>query len=114
MDSKKSGTITYEELKSGLLRLGYSLSEAEVQSLIKAVCLALYLVLFLSFMSRDLLKLLGFAAYRLNLQADVNGDGTIDYNVFIAAMIQRKKLDNDEHLYKAFQQLDIDNSGSVT
>ncbi|KAG1368313.1 calcium-dependent protein kinase 19 [Cocos nucifera] len=36
MDTDKSGTITYEELKSGLARLGSRLSEAEVKQLMDA------------------------------------------------------------------------------
>ncbi|XP_074559210.1 calcium-dependent protein kinase 2-like [Curcuma longa] len=36
MDTDNSGTITYEELKSGLARLGSKLSEAEVQQLMDA------------------------------------------------------------------------------
>ncbi|KAG8365401.1 hypothetical protein BUALT_Bualt18G0101000 [Buddleja alternifolia] len=36
MDTDKSGTITYEELKSGLARLGSKLSEAEVKQLMEA------------------------------------------------------------------------------
>uniref|UniRef100_A0A7N0ZVF8 non-specific serine/threonine protein kinase n=1 Tax=Kalanchoe fedtschenkoi TaxID=63787 RepID=A0A7N0ZVF8_KALFE len=36
MDTDKSGTITYEELKSGLTRLGSKLSEAEVKQLMEA------------------------------------------------------------------------------
>ena len=37
MDTDNSGTITYEELKSGLARLGSKLSEAEVKQLMEAV-----------------------------------------------------------------------------
>lgn len=37
MDTDNSGTITYEELKSGLARLGSKLSEVEVQQLMDAV-----------------------------------------------------------------------------
>jgi calcium-dependent protein kinase len=37
MDTDKSGTITYEELKTGLARLGSKLSEAEVKQLMEAV-----------------------------------------------------------------------------
>lgn len=37
MDTDNSGTITYEELKSGLARLGSKLTEAEVQQLMEAV-----------------------------------------------------------------------------
>ncbi|CAA0825171.1 Calcium-dependent protein kinase 21 [Striga hermonthica] len=36
MDTDKSGTITYEELKSGLARLGSKLSETEVKQLMEA------------------------------------------------------------------------------
>ncbi|KAG5017519.1 hypothetical protein JHK85_023655 [Glycine max] len=36
MDTDKSGTITYEELKSGLHRLGSKLTEAEVKQLMEA------------------------------------------------------------------------------
>lgn len=37
MDTDKSGTITYEELKSGIARLGSKLSETEVKQLMEAV-----------------------------------------------------------------------------
>lgn len=37
IDTDNSGTITYEELKSGLARLGSKLSEAEVKQLMEAV-----------------------------------------------------------------------------
>jgi calcium-dependent protein kinase len=41
MDTDNSGTITYEELKAGLAKLGSKLSEAEVKQLMDAVCIAL-------------------------------------------------------------------------
>lgn len=37
MDTDKSGTITYEELKAGLARLGSKLTESEVRQLMDAV-----------------------------------------------------------------------------
>ena len=37
MDTDSSGTITYEELKTGLARIGSRLSEAEVKQLMDAV-----------------------------------------------------------------------------
>jgi calcium-dependent protein kinase len=37
MDTDKSGTITYDELRAGLARLGSKLSEAEVRQLMDAV-----------------------------------------------------------------------------
>lgn len=41
IDTDKSGSITYEELKSGLARLGSKLSEAEVKQLMEAVSITL-------------------------------------------------------------------------
>jgi calcium-dependent protein kinase len=40
MDTDNSGTITYEELKAGLAKLGSKLSEAEVKQLMDAVSTA--------------------------------------------------------------------------
>ncbi|KAI6687504.1 hypothetical protein NL676_024332 [Syzygium grande] len=82
MDTDKSGTITYEELKTGLARLGSKLTEAEVKQLMDA--------------------------------ADVDGNGSIDYIEFVTATMHRHKLELDEHLYKAFQHFDKDNSGFIT
>lgn len=82
MDTDNSGTITYEELKTGLARIGSKLTEAEVKQLMEA--------------------------------ADVDGNGTIDYIEFITATMHRHRLERDEHLYKAFQYFDKDNSGFIT
>ncbi|KAG5011253.1 hypothetical protein AAZX31_07G241700 [Glycine max] len=82
MDTDSSGTITYEELKTGLARIGSRLSEAEVKQLMDA--------------------------------ADVDGNGSIDYLEFISATMHRHRLERDEHLYKAFQYFDKDNSGYIT
>ncbi|XWS27836.1 hypothetical protein CRYUN_Cryun25bG0014100 [Craigia yunnanensis] len=82
IDTDNSGTITYDELKTGLARLGSKLTEAEVKQLMEA--------------------------------ADVDGNGTIDYIEFITATMHRHRLERDEHLYKAFQHFDKDNSGYIT
>ncbi|GLU23667.1 hypothetical protein SLE2022_396560 [Rubroshorea leprosula] len=82
MDTDNSGTITYDELKAGLARLGSKLTEAEVKQLMEA--------------------------------ADLDGTGTIDYIEFITATMHRHRLERDEHLYKAFQHFDKDNSGFIT
>lgn len=42
MDTDHSGTITYEELKNGLPKLGTKLSESEVKQLMEAVISPLY------------------------------------------------------------------------
>ncbi|KAJ4760728.1 Calcium-dependent protein kinase [Rhynchospora pubera] len=82
IDTDGSGTITYEELKAGLAKLGSTLTEAEVKQLMEA--------------------------------ADVDGNGSIDYVEFITATMHRHKLERDEHLYKAFNYFDKDNSGYIT
>ena len=41
IDTDNSGTITYEELKEGLAKLGSKLTEAEVKQLMDAVSLVL-------------------------------------------------------------------------
>lgn len=47
MDTDRSGTITFEELKTGLSKLGSKLGEAEIQQLMEAVRILLvsYLLL---------------------------------------------------------------------
>ena len=47
----------------------------------------------------------------ITFQADVDGNGSIDYIEFISATMHRYKLERDEHLYKAFQYFDKDSSG---
>lgn len=42
-------------------------------------------------------------------QADVDGNGTIDYIEFISATMHKHRLERDE--YKAFQYFDKDGSG---
>eukprot|EP00882_Tetradesmus_deserticola_P022169 GHRQ01024059.1.p2 GENE.GHRQ01024059.1~~GHRQ01024059.1.p2 ORF type:complete len:207 (+),score=108.21 GHRQ01024059.1:713-1333(+) len=46
--------------------------------------------------------------------ADVDGDGLIDYNEFVAATMHLSKLNKEELLQKAFKQLDKDGSGTIT
>jgi len=45
------------------------------------------------------------------LQADADGNGTIDYDEFITATMHLNRMDREEHLYTAFQYFDKDNSG---
>ncbi|KAK9202854.1 hypothetical protein WN943_013106 [Citrus x changshan-huyou] len=82
MDTDNSGTITFEELKAGLPKLGTRLSESEVRQLMEA--------------------------------ADVDGNGTIDYIEFITATMHMNRVEREEHLYKAFEYFDKDNSGYIT
>ena len=60
-----------------------------------------------------------FASYLTDVvgsifQADIDGNGTIDYIEFITATMQRHKLERFEHLDKAFQYFDKDNDRLVS
>ena len=44
-------------------------------------------------------------------KADADGNGTIDYDEFIAATMHMNRMDREDHLYHAFQHFDKDNSG---
>ncbi|KAG6489065.1 hypothetical protein ZIOFF_050323 [Zingiber officinale] len=85
IDTDNSGTITYEELKAGLPKLGnlgIKISESEVRQLMEA--------------------------------ADVDGNGAIDYIEFITATMHMNRMEREDHLYKAFEYFDEDKSGYIT
>ena len=44
-------------------------------------------------------------------QADVDGNGTIDYIEFITATMHMNRMEREDHLYKAFEYFDKDRSG---
>ena len=46
--------------------------------------------------------------------ADVDGDGVIDYNEFVAATMNVNQLEKEDLIYKAFQQFDEDGSESIS
>ena len=46
-------------------------------------------------------------------QLDVNGDGRVNFDEFIAACYDRRSLLNDENLKLAFDLLDADNDGKI-
>jgi calcium-dependent protein kinase len=48
------------------------------------------------------------------IQADVDGNGSIDYIEFITATMHRHRLESNENVYKAFQHFDKDGSGYIT
>ncbi|XP_050378823.1 calcium-dependent protein kinase 10-like [Argentina anserina] len=81
MDTDKDGRVTYEELKTGLQKVGSQLAEPEVKMLMEV--------------------------------ADVDGNGYLDYGEFAAVTIHLQKLENDEHLRRAFIFFDKDGSGYI-
>lgn len=50
---------------------------------------------------------------RFFLQADVNGNGYLDYGEFVAITIHLQRLSNDAHLRTAFLFFDKDSSGYI-
>jgi len=81
LDMKNHGTISFEELKVGLQKLGSQLSEQEVQLLMES--------------------------------ADVDKNGMLDYGEFVAVAVHLQRMDNDEHLHKAFKFFDKNASGYI-
>lgn len=45
---------------------------------------------------------------------DLNANGVVDYEEFLAATVHQLRLDKDELLFKAFKKFDTDNSGFIT
>lgn len=47
------------------------------------------------------------------MQADVDGNGVLDYGEFVAIIIHLQRLSNDDHLRRAFMFFDKDGSGFI-
>ncbi|KAI4386250.1 hypothetical protein MLD38_004196 [Melastoma candidum] len=45
--------------------------------------------------------------------ADINGDGTLNYEEFVTVLVHMRKLAHDEHLHKAFAYFDKNQSGFI-
>ncbi|KAE9601468.1 hypothetical protein Lal_00023879 [Lupinus albus] len=45
--------------------------------------------------------------------ADVDGNGVLDYGEFVAVTIHLQRMENDEHIHKAFKYFDKDGSGYI-
>ena len=46
-------------------------------------------------------------------QVDANGKGKLDYGEFVAVSLPLQRMDNDEHLRKAFSYFDKDGNGYI-
>ncbi|KAL0419563.1 UNVERIFIED_CONTAM: Calcium-dependent protein kinase [Sesamum radiatum] len=47
------------------------------------------------------------------IQADVDGDGSLNYGEFVVVSVHLRKMANDEHLHRAFAFFDKDGSGFI-
>ena len=106
IDTDNSGTITFDELKEGLKRVGSELMESEIKDLMDAVRNKAFFYLWI----------LTFDAnwWCFVWQADIDNSGTIDYGEFLAATIHLNKLEREENLLSAFSYFDKDGSGFIT
>jgi len=96
-DTDNSGTITLSELSDGLKSLS-------LDPLNKS-----------SGTNKNGESRLKPAEIKLLLDSiDSDNDGTISYDEFITATIHLNKLENNEHLHRAFQVFDRDGNGHIT
>lgn len=49
----------------------------------------------------------------LYMQADVDRNGTLDYEEFVTVSVHVRKIGNDEHIQKAFAYFDRNKSGYI-
>lgn len=112
IDTDSSGQITFEELKTGLKRVGANLKESEIYDLMQAVrkCIGR---IFTFHCERAICSSCECLLVP-KLQADVDNSGTIDYGEFIAAMLHLNKIEREDHLFAAFSYFDRDGSGYIT
>ncbi|MBA0873039.1 hypothetical protein Goshw_025734 [Gossypium schwendimanii] len=116
IDTDNSGTITYEELKDGLKRVGSELMESEIKDLMDAVRNSID-VIWQSLCTPLALTFdpsLNGQTFMLFWQADIDNNGTIDYGEFLAATVHLNKLEREENLVGAFSFFDKDGSGYIT
>ncbi|KAG6517595.1 hypothetical protein ZIOFF_020991 [Zingiber officinale] len=90
LDINKKGSISLEEMKFGLHKLGHQIPDADLQILmdVASICLKEH-------------------------DADVDRSGTLDYGEFVAVSIHLQKIVNEEHLHKAFSYFDQNKSGYI-
>ncbi|XXG81127.1 hypothetical protein AAC387_Pa09g1831 [Persea americana] len=116
MDTDKSGTITYEELKSGLARLGSKLSEAEVKQLMDAADVdgngtIDYIEFITATMHRHKLER-DEHLYKAFQYFDKDGSGFITRDELESAMKEYGMGDEDS-IREVISEVDTDNDGRI-
>ncbi|KAF6174514.1 hypothetical protein GIB67_004708 [Kingdonia uniflora] len=133
MDTDRNGKITYEELKTGLQKVGSQLAEPEIKMLMEAItpCSRKASVEKRGGSSR-IRESMGnpirddFRNHspavnwdkppifdKFSEEADVNGSGTLDYGEFVAVTLHLQRMENEVHFQKAFLFFDKDGSGYI-
>lgn len=116
MDTDNSGTITYEELKSGLARLGSKLSEAEVKQLMEAADVdgngtIDYIEFITATMHRHRLEKEEHL-YKAFQYFDKDGSGFITMDELEVSM-KEHGLGDDDTIKEIISEVDTDNDGKI-
>lgn len=112
MDSDGDGKVTFDELKSGLKKVGSQLAEPEIKLLMDVVIhINFHTTIQIMFWNIKIWVLKFY--HLLFLKADVDGNGVLEYGEFVAVTIHLQKMENDEHLRRAFMFFDRDGSGYI-
>ncbi|KAK9725097.1 hypothetical protein RND81_05G122300 [Saponaria officinalis] len=81
MDTDNNGSLCFDELKAGLLKLGLPSLDPDIHFILEA--------------------------------ADIDGNGTIECGEFLALSVHIRKMDDDNHLLRAFNHFDKDSNGYI-
>ncbi|KAK3039701.1 hypothetical protein RJ639_027042 [Escallonia herrerae] len=116
MDTDQSGTITYEELKTGLARLGSRLSEAEVKQLMEAADVdgsgtIDYIEFITATMHRHKLER-DEHLYKAFLYFDKDNSGFITRDELEIAM-KEGGMEDDATIKEIISEVDTDNDGKI-
>lgn len=113
MDTSNNGKINLEELKIGLIKLGHQIPDADLQILMEAVSTPSHAFPCVSFVRKICSTVWLTRLCNITWQGDVDGDGFLDYGEFVAISVHLRKMGNDEHLRKAFEFFDQNQSGHI-
>lgn len=109
MDINNRGKINLEEFKTGLHKLGHHIADADVQILMEAVS-----IIRSECNNSSVNTIFLIVLTKANFpQADLDGDGSLNYGEFVAVSVHLRKMANDEHLHKAFSFFDKNESGYI-
>ncbi|KAG6788265.1 hypothetical protein POTOM_004327 [Populus tomentosa] len=121
MDTDNNGTITFEELKAGLPKLGTKLSESEVRQLMEAHTEQLSVILYIRCMFVSPFDDLFCGSDEIDellFQADVDGNGTIDYIEYITMeeleqALMKYNMGDSKTIKEIIAEVDTDHDGRI-